>query len=1166
MIRGTPSGKVWPLMDNQRLAADPGQSVWLSASAGTGKTQVLSARVLRLLLEEHVRPSQILCLTFTKAGAAEMAVRINEVLASWVRLSETALASDLMALGASSGPHTRARARTLFAEVLDCPGGGLRIDTIHAFSQWLLAAFPAEAGLGPGTRAMEDRDRVLLVREVLGDLLLDAEIHGRDDLLTALVLLSERLGPDAVPDYLLRCAQARDAWEGPGAWLPPFRSRVEQLLGLPVGANQEWLEELCGDDRFAVADLRRCMEINAAWKAKTGQAAAAEIGEWLSSTPPVRLATLDGLGKIFIKTDGERKSSSSQDRIDPAYADHATSIITNIKALREIQVLLELADFLEPAFTLGHAFAQAWEAAKQREGLIDFDDQIRHAANLLRESDQAEWIRYKLDRRFDHVLVDEAQDTNAAQWDIIFALTGDFFAGLGAHADKLRTIFVVGDYKQAIFRFQGTSPENFEAARRRFRTEMEQAATNAEGLRANLPVHRLAELGLGWSYRTSSELLGFVDRAIGEVGHQALGLDQPADPHAGDSARPGHVAFWRPVGLTVDDGSDLEDESGEGAESWLSKPDRLLADRIARQVREWMDNGFPLYKGGSRRAGPGDVMVLVRKRRELAGLIVARLHAAGVPVAGVDRLRLGAPLAVRDLLSALRFSAQPLDDLNLACLLVSPLIGWSQEQLLEHGWRPRGEYLWLALRRSRHGDVVRTVDRLVDLLNRADNELPQSLLHWLLTGPWDGRRRLVARLGREAHDPIDELLNAAHAHAVSHVSSLIGFLNWFDAGEGELKREASREGGMVRVMTVHGAKGLQAPIVILADAAGNPKSSRPVGIDLPDIHDAARKLPLPPLGKSERVGRIAEEAKRSAIADMQEHWRLFYVAMTRAEEALFVTGSLTSKEKAPSADSWFARLEKVFSPGEWIHDDLWGARLEWGTPPDRIPSDLLDAPIVLPVAPALPSWLEAPLVVEPRPPRPLAPSSLGEDMGAEPPWPAGTGQAAAARRGTLLHKLLERLPEIGAHDRYDAALIWLERNAPDLDQAVHAEIVDSVLAVIGNPDWMDIFGPGSLAEVPIAALVGDRVVAGTIDRLLIDGERLRLIDFKSSRRVPDGASGVPAGIMRQMAAYVAALETAYPGKVVEAALLYTQAPLLIELPAESLAMHKQALVGQQDSL
>lgn len=1152
------SGKVYPLRDNQLPAADPAESVWLSASAGTGKTQVLSARVLRLLLEPGTDPSQILCLTFTRAGAAEMAVRINEVLARWVRLPDALLAKDLLAIGADHAPETIARARTLFARVLDCPGGGLRIDTIHAFAQWLLAAFPAEAGLVPGVRAMEDRDRDLLLREVLSGLLLDAEARGDGELLDALALLSLRLGPDKVPGYLLRCAEAREAWEGTGAWQPPLRARVEGLLGLPAGADEAWLAGLCADEAFDVEALRACMAINAQWKAATGQDGASVIGDWLSSSPKVRLAGLEGLAGVFLTKAGTVRAMKSQVKIDPAYADHVDQVCLCLKRISEGRTLIALADFLTPALTLGWHFARAWAAAKAREGFIDFDDQICQAAALLERSGFAEWIRYKLDRRFDHVLVDEAQDTNAAQWRIIDAITDDFFAGQGAKGDRSRTLFVVGDYKQAIFRFQGTSPENFEAARKRVKARMAEAAANAEALRANLPARKLQELGLGRSYRTAQDVLDFVNRAIGHLGHRTFGLSDPAEPHVGDATRPGHVAFWRPIGVRPEEAEDAADEAEEGGEGWLSKPDRQLADRIARQVRLWLDEGFVLHKGRKRRAGPGDVMILVRKRRELAGLIVARLHAAGVPVAGVDRLRLGAPLAVRDLLAALRFAAQPLDDLTLASLLVSPLIGWSQEQLLEHGYRPRGEPLWQALRRSRHPDAAAVVARLVALLNRADVDTPQALLHWLLTGEWDARRRLVARLGREANDPVDELVNAAHAHASAHVPSLTGFLHWFDAGEGELKREAGRAEGLVQVMTVHGSKGLQRPIVILADAAGDPKASRAGGIDLPDVHDDNRVIPLPALAKEERVGRIRDAADKAAAADMEEHWRLLYVAMTRAEEALFVTGSLTAKEKEPASESWYARLVEMFPPDAWRDDPLWGGRLEHGPAPTIAAGDL---PAEGPAEEAkldLPDWLERPAAAEPRPPRPLAPSALGEDQSADPPWPPGSSEQAA-RRGTLIHRLLERLPELPEADREQAAQRWLARNGADMDQAARADMAQAALSVLAAPEWADLFGPDSLAEVPLAATVGGQVIAGTIDRLLIGKESIRLVDFKTARRPPADADEVPKAILRQMAAYVAALEAIHPGRRIEAGLLYTQAPRLIALPADLLDRLKPGL-------
>ena len=356
--------KLWPLQDNQRLAVAPEDTVWLSASAGTGKTQVLSSRVLRLLLQPGVDPSQILCLTFTKAGATEMASRINETLARWVRAEPVRLAEELKAIGAEFTPEVQARARTLFAAVLDCPGGGLRVDTIHAFAQWLLAAFPSEAGLLPGTRPMEDRDRGLLARQVLSELLLDAEKRGDMRLLDSLAKLSLRMAAEDVEAYLLRCASAREMWFGPGGWQPPFRHRVNQLLGLPAEADERHLHGLCGDDVFDCRTLRRCLEIYAGWLTNTGRAAVEAIEAWLTGDPPYRLETLDALTKVLFTQKGEPKNLTPMAKLDANFANHVARVQECLEAVREARALLALAEWLTPALELGRAFALAWDEAK----------------------------------------------------------------------------------------------------------------------------------------------------------------------------------------------------------------------------------------------------------------------------------------------------------------------------------------------------------------------------------------------------------------------------------------------------------------------------------------------------------------------------------------------------------------------------------------------------------------------------------------------------------------------------------------------------------------------------------------------------------------------------------------------------------------------------------
>lgn len=1152
--------KVYPLRDNQAHAVHPQRTVWLSASAGTGKTQVLSARVLRLLLQEGVEPEQILCLTFTKAGAAEMATRVNEVLASWVRLPEIDLAAQLRAIGAPFGPETVARARSRFAAVLDCPGGGLRIETIHAFCQWLLASFPVEAGLRPGTRAMEDRDRALLVRQVLAELLVNAEIDGDETLIDNLATLSRRMSEDQVEAFLLRCAGALDLWQGPGAWQPPLRPRINRVLGLGEGDGPDSLAVMSADDAFDHRALRSCLEVLLDWNTANGAKMAGPVAEWLAAAPEVRARDIEALAKALLNAEGEPKWLKNLLKIDGSYAEAAGRVIACIDAVRARKAQLDLAELLDTALSVGRRFALAWDEAKAREGFIDFDDQIRTAADLLTKRTSAEWIRFKLDRRFDHILVDEAQDTNASQWEIVLeGLVSDFFTGEGQRGPAVRTLFVVGDYKQAIFGFQGTSPENFAQASLRVKDQLSQVAEVLGD-----PDRKLLELGLGQSFRTARPILDFVDAAIDHIGWDRLGQDRKPERHVGlDIA--GTVGLWKVVGDDAPEEGD-EGEGDEGAESWLSRPDRKLADQIALQVKAWLDSGFPLGKA-KRNAGAGDVMILVRKRKELAGLIVARLHARSVPVAGVDRLRLGAPLAVKDLVAALRFAAQPLDDLNLASLLVSPLIGWSQEQLLEHGYRKSGVALWDWLRRSEGPATFATMERLRSLLARADYDPPQVLLHWLLVGPWDGRRRLVARLGREANDPIDELLNAAMAFSSANVPSLIGFLQWFDAGEGELKREAGKAEGLVRVMTVHGSKGLQAPIVILADAADDPDLSPPRGLELlEDVLGAVRKVPLPSLRKEEKAQAVLEAEAEAKRAEREEHWRLLYVAMTRAEEALFIAGAKGKKRrKTPGElpeDSWYAQLEPLFAE-DWREDALWGGIKQIGGPPALKAGQAISAstPKIL-----LPDVLLTTIGPEPRPPRPLAPSSLGEDDAPDPPAPAGPHAMLAARRGTLMHRLIERLPELPAEERQAAGLAWLARSAGDFDPAERLAMVQSAMAVLAHPGWADVFGEDSLAEVPLAAVVGGRVVSGTVDRLVFGQTAIRIVDFKTARRPPVSVADIPAAYVRQMAAYVAALEAIHPGVPVEAALLYTHMPELFVLPAEMIEAQKLRLSGVQESL
>lgn len=1124
------TGALPPLAGNQAAASHPAASVWLSASAGTGKTQVLAARVFRLLLR-GVDPGAILCLTFTKAGAAEMAARVSGRLAHWVRAPDKELVADLEALGEDYGPETRAKARTLFARVLDAPGGGLRIQTIHSFCQTLLSAFPVEAGLTPGFRPLEAREETALARDTLAAMLADAGREGRDGLIDAVGALSLRLGEGKAEAFLHACAKAPDAMAALPSGVQPW---LRRSMNLPQGDVLEEAARWCSDDAFDVEGLRRIADANHIWATATGQEYAAVAGAWLAAEPAARVAMLGELRKIVLTAKDEpKKVSPKVAAIDPGYETLAVELGEACIAVAGMIARAGYADLLAQGLTAGREYAAAYQTAKRRAGAVDFDDLIGKTVALLDQPGMGDWIRFKLDQATSHILIDEAQDTNIAQWRIVRALADEFFAGEGAHGEEVRTLFTVGDYKQAIFGFQGTDPVNFAAAHVHF-SERSAGA--------------LETLSLTHSFRSTAPILEFVDAAIAALPEPGMGTESEA--HASRVAGPGTVTLWPPVVA----GGDPEDEEG-----WIDDATREVANRVARQIRGWIGTLELESKGRTLR--PEDVMILVKRRGELASLLVARLHAEGVPVAGVDRLRLNAPLAVQDLLAAVRFALQPDDDLSLASLLVSPLIGWSQDELMHAALRERGS-LW------RHLRATQPDDRLVPLyglLARADLMTPHRFLETILSGEMDGRRKLLLRLGKEALDPVEELLTAALGFEGLATPTLQRFLDWFDRGDVEIVRDAAQPQDAVRVMTAHGAKGLQAPLVILADATADPQGGNRGDFVkwAPEDHEGA-VFPVFRPGKAERGGPVDMAVALAEARELEEHWRLFYVAATRAEERLVIAGALGPKAKgeAPGA-SWYAASRAAFDALEIGEAE--GDRIFTGhRPQPPVARKPLGTAVVDSVA-ALPGWTKLPAPVEARPPRPLAPSSLGDDLVADPP--PGPALRAAAERGRLIHALLERLPAVAVERRADAAERWLAGAGGVTDPAARDELALAALGVLADPRFADLFGPDALAEAPIAALVaGGHVVSGTADRLLVTADRVLVVDFKTGRRAPETLDAVPPYHVRQMAAYVAALEVVFPGRRVEAGLLYTAGPLLYALPDALLATHKPGFVPAEQSL
>jgi ATP-dependent helicase/nuclease subunit A len=1110
------------LRDEQAQASRPDSSdVWLSASAGTGKTQVLTARVLRLLLHD-ARPESILCLTFTKAGAAEMANRINEILAAWVRLPSALLAKDLMNLGEDHGPEAVDFARTLFARVLDARGSGLRIQTIHSFCQSLLGSFPAEAGLTPGFRPIEGREEEALVQTSLADMVADAERSGLAWVTDRLQRLSHRMGEDATRAHLRRCALAPDAMAALGNGV---EAKVKRWLGLGEADVDAMLLAGCSDGGFDRVALDRVRALNVAWGTDRAMEKVEAITDWLAMSAPARVEHILVLTGVWAKADGDLKSfAKGWAPQEPDYPLLVEALYSHFNGRLQLRQLAQTADEVANALIIGQHYSRIYADAKHAAGVVDFNDLIARTVALLGDPGIGAWIGYKLDQTTDHILVDEAQDTNADQWAIVKALAGEFYAGDGAKAGMVRTLFTVGDYKQAIFGFQGTDPNEFALARDYF-------ATFAAGAD-----REVFDLSLSHSFRSSQPILDVVNAVVKTVTPEALGLARAPKQHvSATKGQSGTVTLWSPVGMEA-----ATDENDE--ESWIASSERAFATQLATQVKAWTAGGLVLRNEG-RPAEAGDILILVRSRGELARLIVSRLYEAGVEVAGVDRLRLNAPIAVQDLLACVRFVLQPADDLNLASLLVSPLIGWSQEMLYDRV-KGRSVGLWQHI-----GD--HKPEALSGLLAIADLRTPHLFLEHILSGPMQGRRKLLARLGEEARDPIEELLNAALAFERQAPPSLQQFMEWFDRGDVEIKRDPSQSGNAVRVMTVHGAKGLQAPIVVLADATSDPDFRNPR--DLIWAAEEEVKLPLFRPRKAELAGSLKISVDESDRREREEHWRLLYVALTRAEEHLFVGGALKPKQQKEGLgeDCWHARVGAAMLDMGLQADGEGAIRL--------VHEEAMRAPKrdAAPAIPTIerPNWIERPAPEEARPPRPLAPSTIKPDDSVSDPPPTPQVRVAA-EKGVLLHSLFERLPDIEPVQRREVADRWLALSAGVENASQRRQLIDAALTVIEHPDFAEIFSASALAEVPLAGVVGDQVITGTVDRLLIRDDAVLVVDFKTGRRVPQSVEAIPPHHLAQMAAYASVLEGIFPGRRVTTALLYSHAPKLIALPSQALATYK----------
>jgi ATP-dependent helicase/nuclease subunit A len=1154
--------------DAQARASDPAASAFVSANAGSGKTHVLVQRVIRLLLD-GVAPEKILCITFTKAAAANMAERVFSTLGHWVTLDDAELDAAIREAGI---PHPNAglrkSARKLFACALETPGG-LKVQTIHALCTRLLQQFPFEANVPARFAVLDDRDQTEMMERANLGVFLEASRHPDSATGRALMTAMASAADVTFKDVVREACLSRDhfmAWTDAAGSAHAAAAQISAALGVDPDDRIEDVERAIVDGpnlpRSRWQEIAGILDTGS----KSDQEQARRLRDALVFTGA---AQVDEYFGVFL-TEADRtprKSVLTKKFIDsnPVIARLFDAENSRIAPLIERRRAVTARDRTEALLHIATAAAANYRREKQERGLLDYDDLIDKTLAML-DRVSSGWVHYKLDRGVDHVLIDEAQDTSPRQWDIVAHIISEFTSGAGARDGLVRTVFAVGDEKQSIFSFQGAAPREFDLRRRALKKKFEDA-----GLKFD-PV------SFTYSFRSGPAILKSVDHVFREQdifrSIHSVETGHPVHNWLTD-AGPGLIDLWELA--EADDRQDIEGWRAPFDGVSLTSPEVKLARRIQAEIKSLVEDGTMTGSTAARRPlRYGDMLVLVRRRGNAFDAVIQALKHANIPVAGADRLKLTEHIAIIDLMNLADALLLPQDDLALAVALKSPLFGLGDDDLFKLARDRKGSLRAALTARAATDGLLRDVLwRLEQCERRVIRETPFAFYAWLLGGD-GGRARILRRLGHEANDALDEFLELALNYERKAPASLQGFMAWLRAADTEVKRDMEISRNEVRVMTVHGAKGLEASVVFLVDTTTSPSDTQRLKlINLPQ-GNAGPHAP----GVVVWAGRKAEDpasviaARAAMIADTEDEYRrLLYVAMTRAADRLVVGGCLPGNMNTVRKLSWYDLITKGLASSDLQMQEFEtpnGKVTRYTLAEETAPatSAATAAPAAAPIA--LPNWLLTPAQPETSTESALRPSEPAD----EDNHPVRTGESIAQRaralqRGTLVHRLLQSLPDIAISSRRDAALAHLARNADGWTEDEQRVLAESALALIADPRFAPVFAAGSRAEVSIVGRLErpnrrPALVSGQIDRLVVTDSEVLIVDFKTNHAPPAHAAEAPKGYVRQLALYRAALEKLYPQRPVRAALLWTETAELMEISAPALDAELAAVIQRDD--
>ena len=1120
-------------LEQQHEASDPRFSAWVEASAGAGKTKILTDRVLRLLLA-GVPPERILCLTFTKAAAAEMAMRITSRLSAWSLASDAALCDDLLRLsGKRAKQNVLELARGLFALVVDS-AEKLQVVTIHGFCQSLLRRFPLEAKLSPQFDVIDDT----IAKEYLKtarDLIIRKAISEQNGPFShALIELAETINEVELSNLLEEIIgeqyRFREIFEGPANEKTLGNIIRAQLNINSLEIELKIIEEISIYDSKTLAELEKAVAILMSGN-QSDRALSNEIKNWLQNKKPNR-ESFENYKLGFLTQKGSIRTRLASVKIfneHPSLEQTLTSEASRLTAADDKLKCFDLVSRNEKLAFLSQSVMQLYTENKKNNAVIDYDDLITLANKLIANDEISPWILYKLDGGIDHLLLDEAQDTNSDQWKIVETLVKEFFTeqnGIGNLGP--RTLFVVGDPKQSIFSFQGADPKLFKMKQKTLKKSFELAKKPWK------------EVKLDISYRSSEAVLKAVDTVFEPESSEFSCIKH----HPFRSGQAGLVEIWPPE--EPEDRKPRDFWSVPRKQMHFDEPSTRLASKIASKISSWIKSGEILESRG-RAIEPCDIIILLRQRGHFMEEVVNALKQKLVPVAGVDRMILTDQLAVMDLMAFGKFLLLPEDDLNLANLLKSPFLEINEDELLELCWDRGASTLWEILnnKSALNSKFSETLDWLKYWLEQAHRLSTFELYSDLLN--MGGRRKLVKRIGAEAGDPIDQFLIQILEYDRTNVPTLQGFMNWLSNGNLEIKRDMEADGSnKVRIMTVHGAKGLQAPIVFMPDTISKPNQSPKI---VWSESDSNQQFPLWSPNRQDNPQMIERLREVELEIREKEYLRLLYVAMTRAEDRLYIGGWGTLPKDEDS--TWYGKLKNRLKP---IAREANGV-LQISSDQVSVPDKKDIRPKIKKDALQLPEWVwQAPkeLTFETDRLIPSAPNQISNNLSLFAPE-----KTDKFLRGRIIHSLLHILPNIPAEKRWNLAKKYLLDEYPKLDKEQKDECITTALKVINSPCLREIFSENAFVEAPLNGTVKengiDREVMARVDRLVVLDKEVIIADFKTDKRPPKKFDDIEETYKNQMNIYYKLIKKIYPKHVIRPMLIWTEGPIRIDFPEKYLS-------------